>query len=86
MKEPIVVVCSTHFHEPEKYVLLVSIRVQVLVSMPIQCFFAWRISKITKSYIIPGFIVVLALTSASKVNSFNPNTWLIQAIIQLGAS
>ncbi|KAJ3913968.1 hypothetical protein F5877DRAFT_83266 [Lentinula edodes] len=39
--------------------------VVVLVSMPIQCFFAWRISKITKSYIIPGFIVVLALTSAT---------------------
>ncbi|KAJ4469530.1 hypothetical protein J3R30DRAFT_1564226 [Lentinula aciculospora] len=39
--------------------------VVVLVSMPIQCFFAWRIRKITKSYIIPGLIVVLALTSAT---------------------
>ncbi|KAJ3994100.1 hypothetical protein F5050DRAFT_576992 [Lentinula boryana] len=39
--------------------------VVVLVSMPIQCFFAWRITKITKSYIIPAIIVVLALTSAT---------------------
>ncbi|KAJ3784290.1 hypothetical protein GGU10DRAFT_358267 [Lentinula aff. detonsa] len=39
--------------------------VVVLVSMPIQCFFAWRITKITKSYIIPAIIVVLAFTSAT---------------------
>ncbi|KAJ3968490.1 hypothetical protein EV361DRAFT_414475 [Lentinula raphanica] len=39
--------------------------VVVLVSMPIQCFFAWRILKITKSYIIPAIIVLLALTSAT---------------------
>ncbi|KAJ3763781.1 hypothetical protein EV360DRAFT_65957 [Lentinula raphanica] len=39
--------------------------VVVLVSMPIQCFFAWRILKITKSYLIPAIIVLLALTSAT---------------------
>ncbi|KAJ3776562.1 hypothetical protein FB446DRAFT_283591 [Lentinula raphanica] len=35
----------------------------VLISAPIQCFFAWRINKITKSYYVPIIIIVLALAS-----------------------
>ncbi|KAJ7770954.1 hypothetical protein DFH07DRAFT_805816 [Mycena maculata] len=35
----------------------------VLVSTPIQLFFAWRISQITKCRTVPALIVVLALTS-----------------------
>ncbi|KAJ4467549.1 hypothetical protein J3R30DRAFT_1940649 [Lentinula aciculospora] len=35
----------------------------VLISAPIQCFFAWRINKITQSYFVPIIIIVLALAS-----------------------
>jgi hypothetical protein len=35
----------------------------VLVSMPIQCFFAWRIRKVTQSSWIPMIIVALSLAS-----------------------
>ncbi|KAJ7891360.1 hypothetical protein B0H14DRAFT_1073779 [Mycena olivaceomarginata] len=35
----------------------------VLVSTPIQLFFAWRIKSLTKSWWIPIFIVILAITS-----------------------
>ncbi|KAJ3991985.1 hypothetical protein F5050DRAFT_1035878 [Lentinula boryana] len=35
----------------------------VLISAPIQCFFAWRINKITKSYFVPVIIIILALAS-----------------------
>ncbi|KAJ7684378.1 hypothetical protein DFH06DRAFT_5522 [Mycena polygramma] len=37
----------------------------VLVSTPIQLFFAWRIGSLTKSYWIPAFIAVLALASCT---------------------
>ncbi|KAJ3987170.1 hypothetical protein F5890DRAFT_1551575 [Lentinula detonsa] len=35
----------------------------VLISAPIQCFFAWRINKITQSYFVPVIIIILALAS-----------------------
>lgn len=49
-------------------VILLSIQwlnssVQVLISAPIQFFFAWRIQKITQSYWIPAIVVALALAS-----------------------
>ncbi|KAJ3810641.1 hypothetical protein F5876DRAFT_76587 [Lentinula aff. lateritia] len=37
----------------------------VLISAPIQWFFAWRINKITQSYFIPVIIIVLALASTA---------------------
>ncbi|KIK65387.1 hypothetical protein GYMLUDRAFT_219372, partial [Collybiopsis luxurians FD-317 M1] len=37
----------------------------VLISTPIQCFFAWRILKITRSYFIPVIIVALAFASSA---------------------
>ncbi|KIK65256.1 hypothetical protein GYMLUDRAFT_39615 [Collybiopsis luxurians FD-317 M1] len=37
----------------------------VAISTPIQCFFAWRIWKITKSLWIPAIIVVLSLASTA---------------------
>ncbi|KAJ3892911.1 hypothetical protein GG344DRAFT_75477 [Lentinula edodes] len=37
----------------------------VLISAPIQWFFAWRINKITQSYSIPVIIIVLALASTA---------------------
>ncbi|KAF8187879.1 hypothetical protein K438DRAFT_1427722, partial [Mycena galopus ATCC 62051] len=36
---------------------------QVLVSMPIQLFFAWRIYQLTKSFWIPSLIAVLGIAS-----------------------
>ncbi|KAJ3920789.1 hypothetical protein F5877DRAFT_76802 [Lentinula edodes] len=37
----------------------------VLISAPIQWFFAWRINKITQSYFVPIIIIVLALASTA---------------------
>ncbi|KAE9398706.1 hypothetical protein BT96DRAFT_920684 [Gymnopus androsaceus JB14] len=37
----------------------------VLISAPIQCFFAWRIQRITQSYWIPCVVVALALASSA---------------------
>ncbi|KAE9401217.1 hypothetical protein BT96DRAFT_612723 [Gymnopus androsaceus JB14] len=37
----------------------------VLISTPIQCFFAWRIQKITNTYWIPIVIVVLSMASTA---------------------
>jgi len=37
----------------------------VMISTPIQCFFAWRIYKITKAYWIPAIIVFLSLASTT---------------------
>ncbi|THU98830.1 hypothetical protein K435DRAFT_520009 [Dendrothele bispora CBS 962.96] len=37
--------------------------VMVLISTPIQCFFAWRIQRITQSSWIPVFIVILSAAS-----------------------
>ncbi|KAJ7107244.1 hypothetical protein C8R43DRAFT_1140339 [Mycena crocata] len=39
------------------------IRTFVVISTPIQLFFAWRIKSLTKSYWVPGFIAILALAS-----------------------
>ncbi|KAJ3971196.1 hypothetical protein EV361DRAFT_990990 [Lentinula raphanica] len=36
----------------------------VLISTPIQTFFAWRIRKITGTYWIPGLVIALALASS----------------------
>ncbi|KAJ3875992.1 hypothetical protein F5051DRAFT_47430 [Lentinula edodes] len=37
----------------------------VLISTPIQIYFAWRIRKITQTYWIPGVVVMLALASSA---------------------
>ncbi|KAJ7490998.1 hypothetical protein FB451DRAFT_1389739 [Mycena latifolia] len=37
----------------------------VLVSTPIQLFFAWRIKSLTKSYWVPAFIAILAIASCT---------------------
>ncbi|KAH7870154.1 uncharacterized protein C8R40DRAFT_1018187, partial [Lentinula edodes] len=38
---------------------------RVLISTPIQIYFAWRIRKITQTYWIPGVVVMLALASSA---------------------
>jgi len=48
----------------------------VFISTPIQCFFAWRIKKITQSSWIPLLIVTLSIAS---MGTFSPNqSYLIE--------
>ncbi|KAI5886559.1 uncharacterized protein SCHCODRAFT_01194301 [Schizophyllum commune H4-8] len=49
----------------------------VFISLPIQCFIAWRIWNMTKSMIIPFVIVLLGLVS------FGGGIWLTQKIVEV---
>jgi hypothetical protein len=48
---------------------------QVLISTPVQLFIAWRIRVVTRSYVLPGFIALLAIISFGALSLYLYNLY-----------